>query len=687
MKEYKSSHLRNIAVVGHGKSGKTSLVEALLFNSGAVNRLGKVDDGSAIADFEPEEIKRKMSISASLVTCEWEEYKLNFIDTPGYPDFTAEVKSALQAANNALIVVSAPSGIEVETEKVWEYAETAGLPRAFFINKMDREHADFDSVVAQLRIKFGNGVVPLQIPIGKESTFQGVVDLLTMHSKIITRQQGFIKGDIPEFMAASVEKGRQELIEAAAEYNNELLNKYLDGEEISEVEIAAALIDGISSGKLFPVLCGSALKNIGVWQLMNAMVEYMVSPCFITAIGTNPKNGEIGERSCEDAFSSVVFKTSVDPFVGRLSYIKLLSGSLKSDSVIYNSSKEKLERIAGIFTLHGKKQIPLKIAYAGDIVVTAKLQETCTGDTLSSQEMPIVYEKADYPEPMLMMAIKPKNKGDEDKVGTALQKILDEDQTLILTKNKETKDILINGLGELQLDILQERIKRKYGVEIVLSEPIIPYRETIRRSVKAEGKHKKQSGGHGQYGHVCLEISPQAAGVGNEFTETIFGGSVPRQYVPAVEKGVAETLAGGILAGYPVVDVKVNLYDGSYHTVDSSELAFKTAANLALRKGIMAANPILLEPIYEIEISAPEYYMGDIMGNLNSRRARIQGMDTKGKGIGVIKAQVPLAELYKYATDLRSLSQGRGSFQMTFSHYEELPQRSAETIIAGNKIE
>lgn len=687
MREYNSSNLRNVAIVGHGKAGKTSLAEALLFNAGATNRLGKVDEGTTSSDFDNEEMKRKLSISTSLVACEWDNYKLNFLDTPGYPDFVAEVKGALQAADNALIVLSAPAGIEVETEKVWQYIEEIGLPRAFFINKMDREHADFHGVVEQLQVKFGNGVVPIQVPIGQEGTFQGVVDLLTMHTKIITGKQELIEGSIPEFMAQEVEAARQKLIESVAEFNNELLEKYLEGIEIKEIEIAAALIDGINAAKIFPVLCGSAIKNIGVKKLMNAIVEYMPTPYFKTAVGIDPRNDDLLERKTEDALSGIIFKTSVDSFIGRLSYIRILSGTLKPDMVLYNANKDKTEKINGIFTMYGKKQEAVKEARAGDIVVVPKLQESSTGDTLCDKSKPIVYEKVEYPKPMLTMALKPKNKGDEDKVSSSLSKMLEEDPTLQLEKNIETKDVLISGIGELHLEILVEKIKRKYGADIVLTEPIVPYRETIRSKVKAEGKHKKQSGGHGQYGHVWLEIEPLALGTGVQFTETIFGGSVPRQYVPAVEKGTIETLEAGVLAGYPVVDVKVNLYDGSYHNVDSSEMAFKVATTMAIRKGIMAANPVLLEPIYNIEVIVPDYYMGDVIGNLNAKRAKIQGMDSAGHGMGLVRAQVPLGELYKYATNLRSLSQGRGSFDMSFAHYEELPPRSAEKIIEERKNE
>lgn len=685
MKEYSSSNLRNIAIIGHGKTGKTSLTEALLFNTGIINRLGKVDEGTASTDFEPEEIKRKLSISSTLAACVWEDYKLNFIDTPGYPDFVAEVKSALQAANSALIVLSAPSGVEVETEKVWQYVEELNLPRSIFINKMDREHADFGSAVEQLRAKFGCGVVPIQIPIGCAHSFQGVVDLLSMSTKIVTSTNQLVEGEIPEYLAMEVEEARQKLVEVVAEYNNELMDKYLEGEEITETEIAAAMIDGINSAKIFPVLCGSAIKNVGIKKLMNAMIAYMPTPYFKASIGIDPRNGEIIERATEDAFSGIIFKTTMDPFVGRLSYVKILSGKLKSDTLIYNSVKEKNERINGFFTMYGKKQEILTQAQAGDIVVVAKLQESNTGNTLCDKTQPIVYEAITYPKPMLTLALAAKNKNDEDKLGNVLTKLREEDPTIYINKDLETKDLLISGIGELHLEILTEKIKRKYGVEVILNKTIIPYRETIRNKIKVEGKHKKQSGGHGQYGHVWLEIEPLEAGNGIEFTESIFGGSVPRQYVPAVEKGVSESLSLGVLAGYPVVDVKVNLYDGSYHNVDSSEMAFKIASMIAIRKGIMDASPILLEPIHDITVSVPEYYMGDVIGSLNVKRARIQGTNSSERGMGTIKAEVPLSELFKYATELRSISQGRGTFDLKFSHYEELPLRLAEPIITNQK--
>ena len=683
MKNYKSTNIRNVAVLGHGKTGKTSLLDACLFNTEAVKRLGNVEDNSSALDFEPEEIKRGMTIHAKLAACEWRDFKLNFIDTPGYPDFVGEVKGAVAAADSALIMISASSGIKSGTENAWNMAEENELPRAFFINKMDREHADFDGVVEELRVRFGDGVVPVQIPIGREAAFQGVVDLLSLHMKIVTHDNEIIKDEVPEYIQGDVETARQKLIEAVAEFNNELLEKYIDGAAITELEVAAALIEGIQAGKIFPVFCGSAKQNIGIKKLMNDIVEYLPTPYFKVSIGTDPVSGEIKERSTEDAFSAQVFKTVVDPFVGRQSFIRILSGEMRGDAAYYHPNKEKEERVGTLFTLQGKRQDNLNMLSAGDIVVTTKLQDVRTGDTLCDKNDAIQYERITYPEAMLEMAASAKKKGDEDKVFGALAKQQDEDPTLILAKNPETKETLLRGIGEVHLEVLIEQLQRKFGAELVLSEPRVAYRETIRKTVQVQGRHKKQSGGHGQYGDVWLEISPLPTGEGNVFTETIFGGSVPRQYIPAVEKGTAETLADGVLAGYPVVDVKVNLYDGSYHAVDSSEAAFKTAAALAIRKGIMEAEPILLEPIDTLTIQTPEYYMGDVMGKLNSKRAHILGVDSKGKDMSEIQALIPAAELYRFATDLRSLTQGRGSYTLAFARYEPVPEKKAQQLIQG----
>lgn len=687
MKEYKSDKLRNVGIFAHGGAGKTSLTEALLFTTGAVTRLGKVDDGTATTDFEPEEVKRKVTISTGLAPCEWRDHKINLLDTPGYADFVAEVKGTLRAADAALIVLCAASGVEVGAEHVWSYAEELNLPRIVFINKMDRENADFDAAVAQMKTMFGPNVVPLQLPIGAEDAFRGIVDLIKMKALIPANSQGtqYTESEVPAELADKAAAARLALTEAAAEGDDGLLTKYLEGEELSEEEIRSGVINGVAQGKLYPVLCGSAFKNIGAAQLLDSLLAYTPSPREKAVSGFHPVKKDALERKPADPFAAMVFKTTADPFVGRLSYIRVFSGQLKPDSTLYNASRDKSERIGNLFTLRGKQQDTLSVAHAGDIVVVAKLQETKTGDSLCEKDSPIVFSPIEYPRPMFAMAVEAKNKGDEDKIGTSLSRMTDEDPTFTTEKNAETHQLLVHGISDLHLDVIAERMKRKFGVDVKLSSPKVPYRETVRSSVKVEYKHKKQSGGHGQYGHVWLQIDPRPTGAGFEFSESVFGGAVPRQYFPAVEKGVREAMTYGILAGFPMTDLKVNLYDGSYHDVDSSEMAFKIAASSALKKGALQAKPVLLEPIYSLEVTVPESFMGDIIGDFNSRRGRILGMEPVGKGLGVVKAQAPLAEVFHYTIDLRSLTQSRGAFTMNFSHYEEVPQRIADTIIATAK--
>lgn len=690
MKEYKSEKLKNVGIVAHGGAGKTSLAEAFLFNAGAVNRLGRVDDGTSTTDFEPEEIKRKVTITTALAPCEWHEHKINFLDTPGYADFVAEVKGALRAVDTALVVLCAASGVEVETEKVWKYALAADVPRIVFVNKMDRENADFMNVVSQMKNSFeGASIVPVQLPIGAEESFKGIIDLVNMKALIPSNAQGtqYKESDIPADLMDKANEARQALIESAAESDDDLLAKYLDGEELTGDEVLHGLVKGVAQGTLCPVFCGSAQKNIGIQQLLDAIVAYVPSPDSKVVKGLNPVTKEEVTRKTTDPFSALVFKTTADPFVGRLSFIRIFSGQLKPDTTIYNATREKAERIGHIFSMRGKQQEMLTIANPGDIVVMAKLQETKTGDTLAEKDKPIVFAPIEYPKPMFVLAVEAKNKGDEDKIGTALHRMCDEDPTFILEKNTETHQSLVHGLSDMHLDVITERMKRKFGVDVKLSDPIIPYRETIRSTVKVEYKHKKQSGGHGQYGHVWLQLEPLPAGKGFEFTETIFGGSVPRQYFPAVEKGVRDALIGGVVAGYPVTDLKVNLVDGSYHDVDSSEMAFKIAASGAFKKGVLAAKPVLLEPVYSVEVTVPEASMGDIIGDFNSRRGRILGMEPIGKGLGVVKALAPLSEVFRYSIDLRSMTQGRGSFDMNFDHYDDVPQRIADGIIANAKKE
>ena len=685
MKDYKSGSIRNVAFCGHGRSGKTTLLEAALFDSGATTRQGNVDLGTGVLDFEPEENKRKMSISASLAALEWKNFKINAVDVPGFPDFVAEMHGALAAADSTVIVVSASAGVEVETEKAWALAENLNLPRAFFITKMDREHADFEKVLQQLKDKFGNSVVPVQIPIGKEDSFKGVVDLVKAFSKI--------KADDEQIDAApvadEVEDKRLEMLDIVAEFNDELMEKYLEGdvEDLDENEISEALATGIREAKVFPVFVGSGLKNVGVKKFLNSIVEFFPAPDSKDYQGINPKTDELVERKVTEPFSGQIFKTMVDPFVGRMSYVRVISGDMKGDATyqLIAENDEGQERLSGLFTMQGKKQIPVDVAHAGDIVVTSKLANAKTGDTLCDKAAPIKYERIKYPEPMLAMAVTSEKKGEEDKVFGAITRQQDEDPTIMLVKNSETKQTILKGVGEVHLDILSDKLQRKFGVKMVLGEPRVAYRETIRKEVEVQGKHKKQSGGHGQYGDVWLRIGPNKEGTGNVWSESIFGGSVPRQYFPAVEKGTQETLADGVIAGYPVVNVSVNLFDGSYHAVDSSEAAFKMATSIAIKKGILSADPILLEPIDEITVLTPDNYMGDIIGKLNSKRGKILGMDPKGKGMTEVKALIPSSELYKYATDLRSQTQGRASYSLKFSHYDPMPDKLAEKIIEEHK--
>jgi elongation factor G len=683
MKEYKFDRIRNVAIVSHGGAGKTSLTEAMLYNSGAISRLGKVEEGNVTTDFEPEETKRKISINLALAPYEWKDCKINILDTPGYSDFVAEVRGALRAGDNALLVLCAASGVEVETEKVWDYLAEKELPRLAFINKMDRENANFFDTLGMMKEKFGMGIVPVQIPIGAEASFQGIIDLISRTAYFGAGNQ--VKpGEIPEDLTDVVEEYRQQLMEAAAENDDELLTKYLDGEELQGAEIEKGLMLGITAGKVTPVFCGSSIKNIGVTQLMNALTSYLPAPVGQIK-GKHPATGEEVTRSVEgnDPFSALVFKTTADPFVGKISYFRVFSGVIKTDTMVYNATKDKTERIGQLFTMRGKHQEILPVVRAGDIAAVAKLQDVGTGDTLAEKDKPILFEPIEFPVPMYTACVEVKNKGDEDKLGNGLHRLMEEDPTLKVQKNTETGQLLIYGIGDVHLDVMMERLKRKFGVDVKLSAPKVPFRETIRNIVKVEGKHKKQSGGHGQFGHVWLRLEPLPAGGNFEFKEEIFGGAVPRQYIPAVEKGARETMQHGVLAGYPMVDVKVVLYDGSYHSVDSSEMAFKIATNMALKKGALQAKPVLLEPVYSVEVVVPESFMGDIIGDFNSKRGRILGMEPVGKGKGVVRAQAPLAELFRYAIDLKSLTQGRGTFMMEFFQYEEVPQRIAEGVIAA----
>ncbi|SET04102.1 elongation factor G [Anaerobranca gottschalkii] len=682
MKKIPNSKIRNIAIISHGGAGKTSLAESMLYTAGAVSRLGRVDDGTSIFDYDQEEIKRKITINTSMAPCEWEGHKINIIDTPGYFDFVGEVKGALRVVDGTILVLCAASGVEVGTEIVYDYAEEQGLPKIIFVNKMDRENANFFNVIDELKEKYGNKVVPLQIPIGAEANFKGIVDILKGKAYIFEGDKKYVEGDIPKDLLDKVEEYKEALTEAVAEGCDELLMKYLEGEELTEEEIMQGLKEGVKERKILPVLCGSAYKNIGIPQLLSFINFALPSPIDKGKVKARLKNEDIEINVDEkEKFTALVFKTMADPYVGKLTFFRVYSGTLKSDSVIYNATKKVTERVGQLFLMKGKNQEPVDFVQAGDIAAVAKLQETSTGDTLCEKDMDLILAPVDFPRPVISFAVEPKSKNDEEKVSSGLARFLEEDPTFKVERNAETKQTIISGMGELHLEIIVNRLSKKFGVDVDLKNPKIPYKETIKGKAKVEGKHKKQSGGRGQYGHVWIEFEPLPRGEKFQFVDKIFGGAVPRNYIPAVEKGLIEAMEEGILAGYPVVDIKATLFDGSYHSVDSSEMAFKIAASLAFKKAMQQAQPVLLEPIVNAEIIVPEQFMGDIMGDMNSRRGRIMGMEPLGGGLQKVKAQAPLAEMYRYSIDLRSMTQGRGSFTMEYSHYEEVPPHIQEQIV------
>jgi elongation factor G len=686
MKAYTGDKIRNVAIVGHGGAGTTSVTEALLYRAGAITRMCKVEDGATTTDFEPEEIKRKASVSATLAPVEWRDSKINFLDTPGFADFVAEVKGAFRGVDSALIVVNATSGVQVGTEQCWKLAEDAHLPRIILVNKMDRENADFDSILDNLRSKFGKKVLPLELPLGKEDAFCGIIDCVKMKA-YKANGNGSDEIDIPADLADYAKDMHEKMVEAAVEADDDVMMRYLDGETISDEEIKKCLIKGIRQAIIFPMICCSAVKNIGLGRVMNAIIDYTYPAILNDFKVTNLKTGKEETRDAGAPMAAMVFKTTSDPFVGRLSFIRVFSGSIKADSVVYNSSREKEERVGNVFTMRGKTQIPMDEIVAGDIGVTSKLQFTATGDTLSDKNEPVQFAQIAFPLPMYTRSITPKKKGDEDKIASALAKLTDEDPTIIVTRNPVTKEMLISGMGDQHLEIIMERMQRKFGVEADLRPPLIEYRETIRGTAHVQGKHKKQSGGHGQYGDVVIDMEPLPPGSGFEFVDKIFGGSVPRQYIPAVEKGMRENIEHGVLAGYPVVDMRITLVDGSYHPVDSSEMAFKTASTIAFKKAMEMAKPVLLEPIYNLSITCADSMMGDVIGDLNTKRGRILGMESLENGMSIVKAQAPYSEITEYAVDLRALTQGLGTFEMKFDHYEDVPPKMAEKIIADSKAE
>jgi len=678
--------VRNIGIIAHIDAGKTTTTERILYYTGRIHKIGEVHEGAAEMDWMEQEKERGITITSATTTCFWRNHRINIVDTPGHVDFTIEVERSLRVLDGAVTILCSVGGVQPQTETVWRQADKYRVPRIIFVNKMDRIGADFFRVVGEVEEKLGAKPVPVQVPIGAEDEFKGVVDLITMKAIIWEEETlgaKFHYEEIPEDLLPVAEEWREKMLEALADIDEEIMMKYLEGEEITEDEIKAALRKGTIELKFFPMLCGSAFKNKGVQPLLDAVVDYLPSPLDIPPIkGINPKTGEEEERpaSYDAPFAALAFKILTDPYVGQLTFVRVYSGLMESGSYVYNATRDKKERLARILRMHANKREEIPVLGAGDIAAAVGLRETYTGDTLCDPEHPILLEAMEFPEPVISVAVEPKTKADQEKLSIALQKLAKEDPSFRVSMDHETGQTIISGMGELHLEIIVDRLKREFNVDVNVGKPQVAYRETIKKEVTSEGKFIKQTGGRGQYGHVWLKIEPLEPGKGFEFHETIKGGVVPKEYIPAVEAGVKEAMETGVVAGYPMTDIKVTLFDGSYHEVDSSEMAFKIAGSIAFKEGAKKANPVLLEPIMEVEVTTPEEFMGDVIGDLNKRRGRVQGMEARGNA-QVIRALVPLAEMFGYATDLRSMTQGRATYIMKFSHYEEVPPNVAEQII------
>lgn len=685
MNTYPPERIRNVAVAGHGSSGKTSFVEAALFASGAISRLGKVDDGTATTDFEADEHERKISIHTALAPLEWQDHKINLIDTPGYADFIGETIAALRAADALFLVVDAVAGVQVQTEKALSLAQEAGLPKIVFINRMDKDNADFHKVVDELRESFGKSVTPVEIPIGREGSFAGVVDVLD--NKAYFDVDGkTIEKDVPAELVESVADYREKLMEAIAESDDDLLEKYLEGTELTQEEMVKGLKTATLMGLVSPVLCGSAAKTIGVTEALTRVITLLPSPKRRGPIpGADSKSEPVALPPEDSAsFSAFVFKTIADPYVGKLSLLRVISGTLKADSTVINAGKGRKEHIGHIFFLRGKDQEETREVHAGDICAVPKLSGATTSDTLAAEGQDVRYPAISFPEPLVSVAVEPKTQGDDEKMTSALARLGEEDPTLLFRRDAITHQSVLSGVGDLHIDASLRRLKKRFNVDTVTSEVKIPYRETIKGKARVQGRYKKQTGGRGQFGDVWLALEPLPRGAGFEFVDKIFGGAVPKNYIPAVEKGVKEVMVAGARSPYPVVDVRVTLDDGSYHPVDSSEMAFKIAASMAFKKALEEANPVILEPVYELEILVPGSFMGDVMGDLSSKRGKILGMEQVGEKNEAVKATVPLAELRNYATELRSITGGRGSYSLSFKGYEEVPQEQSVKILTNS---
>ena len=688
-REFPLEKTRNIGIMAHIDAGKTTTTERILFYTGRVHKIGETHEGAATMDWMEQEKERGITITSAATTCHWKGHRINIIDTPGHVDFTVEVERSLRVLDGSVAVFCAKGGVEPQSETVWRQADKYSVPRMAYVNKMDITGANFYNVVQMMKDRLGANAVPIQLPIGYEDTFEGMVDLIKMkaivYSDKLGKDEEFV--EIPEDMKEKAEEYRQALVEAVAESDDDLMMKYLEGEELTEEEIMTGIRKQTIACKMTPVCCGSSYKNKGVQPLLDAIVAFMPAPTDIPHIkGVNPETGEEDERpsSDEEPFAALAFKIMTDPYVGKLAFFRVYSGTLESGSYVYNSTKGKRERIGRILQMHANHRQEIEKVYAGDIAAAVGLKDTTTGDTLCDEKAPIILESMVFPDPVISVAVEPKTKADQEKMGIALQKLAEEDPTFRVRTDPETAQTIISGMGELHLDIIVDRLLREFHVGCSVGNPQVAYRETIRKSVKAEGKFVRQSGGKGQYGHCWLELTPLEAGEGFKFDNKVVGGAIPKEYIGPVEAGVKEAMENGVVAGYPMVDVGVTVYDGSYHEVDSSEMAFKIAGSMGFRAGALKADPVILEPYMKVEVTVPEEYMGDVIGDLNSRRGRINSMEARN-GAQVIDAFVPLSEMFGYATDLRSKTQGRGNYSMEVDHYEEVPRNIAEAIIAKNK--
>ncbi len=690
-REFSLEKTRNIGIMAHIDAGKTTTTERILFYTGINHKIGEVHDGAATMDWMAQEQERGITITSAATTCHWKNHRINIIDTPGHVDFTVEVERSLRVLDGAVAVLTARGGVEPQTETVWRQAEKYNVPRMAYVNKMDITGADFYNVIKMMEERLHANAVAIQLPIGAEDDFAGIVDLVKMEAIIYEDDLGKVADEveIPADMKEKAEEYREKLLEAVAEQDDDLMEKYLGGEEISEEEIKTAIRKATIACKMCPVTCGTSYRNKGVQPMLDAIVDFMPAPTDVPAIkGTNPDTGEEDHRpsSDEEPFAALAFKIMADPFVGKLAFFRVYSGTLTAGSYVYNSTKGKKERIGRILQMHANHRQELDIVYSGDIAAAVGLKDTTTGDTLCDEDHPIVLESMEFPDPVISVAVEPKTKNDQEKMGVALQKLAEEDPTFRVRTDQETGQTIISGMGELHLEIIVDRMLREFKVDCTVGNPQVAYRETIRKTVKAEGKFVRQSGGHGQYGHCWLELVPQEPGVGFSFENKVVGGAIPKEFINPIEAGVKEAMENGVVAGYPMVDVKAIVYDGSFHEVDSSEMAFKIAGAMAFRNGAEKATPVLLEPYVKVEVIVPEEYMGDVIGDLNSRRGRIEGMEPRN-GAQVINAFVPLSEMFGYSTDLRSKTQGRGNYSMEVSYYDEVPKNISDAIVAKNKGE